>query len=96
MESVISASMIVLAIRTRQSILASKPGKYLLMSTIAIVMIALFLPYTPLASLLGFQSLPLEFLLVLAAIVGLYSNRHIGEDINNFMNRADTRTASMV
>ncbi|PSB53458.1 magnesium-translocating P-type ATPase [filamentous cyanobacterium Phorm 6] len=72
MESVISASMIVLVIRTRQSILASKPGKYLLMSTIAIVMIALFLPYTPLASLLGFQSLPLEFLLVLAAIVGLY------------------------
>ncbi|WP_373535828.1 HAD-IC family P-type ATPase, partial [Microcoleus sp.] len=72
MESVISASIIVLVIRTRQSILASKPGKYLLMSTIAIVMIALFLPYTPVASLLGFQSLPLEFLLVLAAIVGLY------------------------
>ncbi|MCW6053851.1 magnesium-translocating P-type ATPase [Lyngbya sp. CCAP 1446/10] len=72
MESVISASIIVLVIRTRQSILTSKPGKYLLMSTIAIVMIALFLPYTPLASLLGFQSLPLEFLLVLAAIVGLY------------------------
>ncbi|MEG3940223.1 cation transporting ATPase C-terminal domain-containing protein [Microcoleus sp. S36b_A3] len=72
MESVISASIIVLVIRTRQSILASKPGKYLLMATIAIVTIALFLPYTPLASLLGFQSLPLEFLLVLAAIVGLY------------------------
>ena len=72
MESVISASMIVLVIRTRQSILASQPGKYLLMSTIAIVMITLFLPYTPVASLLGFQSLPLEFLLVLAAIVGLY------------------------
>jgi len=72
MESVISASMIVLVIRTRQSILTSKPGKYLLMATIAIVMITLFLPYTPVASLLGFQSLPLEFLLVLAAIVGLY------------------------
>ena len=25
-----------------------------------------------------------------------YSNRHIGEDINNFMNRADTLTESMV
>ncbi len=25
-----------------------------------------------------------------------YSNRHIGEDINNFMNRADTPTASMI
>ncbi len=72
MESVISASMIVLVIRTRQSILKSKPGKYLLMATIAIVMVTLFLPYTPLAGLLGFQPLPIEFLLVLAAIVGLY------------------------
>ncbi|MCL1470545.1 magnesium-translocating P-type ATPase [Argonema antarcticum] len=72
MESVISASMIVLVIRTRQSILKSKPGKYLLMATIAIVMVTLFLPYTPLAGLLGFQPLSIEFLLVLAAIVGLY------------------------
>jgi P-type Mg2+ transporter len=72
MESVISASMIVLVIRTRQSILNSKPGKYLLMATIAIVMVTLLLPYTPLASLLGFQPLPIEFLLVLAALVGIY------------------------
>ncbi|MBC7971084.1 MAG: magnesium-translocating P-type ATPase [Verrucomicrobia bacterium] len=72
MESVISASMIVLVIRTRQSILKSKPGKYLLMATIAIVIVTLLLPYTPLAGLLGFQPLPSAFLLVLAAIVGLY------------------------
>ena len=72
MESVISASMIVLVIRTRQSILKSKPGKYLLAATLAIVGVTLLLPYTPLAGLLGFQALPVEFLLVLAAIVGLY------------------------
>ena len=72
MESVISASMIVLVIRTRQSILTSKPGKYLLMATIAIVIVTLLIPYTPLAGLLGFQPLPIEFLFVLAAIVGLY------------------------
>jgi len=72
MESVISASMIVLVIRTRQSILKSKPGKYLLIATIAIVIITLLIPYTPIAGLLGFQPLPIEFLLVLAAIVGLY------------------------
>jgi len=72
MESVISASMIVLVIRTRQSMFNSKPGKYLLMATIAIAMITLLLPYTPLAPVLGFQPLPIEFLLVLAAIVGLY------------------------
>jgi len=72
MESVISASTIVLVIRTRKSILKSKPGKYLLMATISIVGVTLLLPYTPIAGLLGFQPLPIEFLLVLAAIVGLY------------------------
>ncbi|MCG9890335.1 MAG: magnesium-translocating P-type ATPase [Thermosynechococcaceae cyanobacterium MS004] len=72
MESVISASMIVLVIRTRQSILHSKPGKYLLGATGVIVGVTLLLPYTPLAGLLGFQPLPLAFLIVLAAIVGLY------------------------
>ena len=72
MESVISASMIVLVIRTRQSILKSKPGKYLLTATLAIVGVTLLIPYTPVAGLLGFQPLPIEFLLVLAAIIGLY------------------------
>ena len=72
MESVISASMIVLSIRTHKSILHSKPSRALLAATIAIVVITLLLPYTPLAGLLGFQALPIEFLLVLAALVGLY------------------------
>ncbi|MGV0028576.1 magnesium-translocating P-type ATPase [Phormidesmis priestleyi] len=72
MESVISASLIVLVIRTRQSIFKSKPGKYLLIATLVIVGVTLLLPYTPIAGLLGFQPLPIEFLLVLAAIVGLY------------------------
>jgi Mg2+-importing ATPase len=71
-ESVISASLIVLVIRTRQSILTSKPGKYLLAATIAIAVVTLLIPYTPLAGWLGFQALPIGFLLVLAAIVGLY------------------------
>ncbi len=72
LESVISASLIVLVIRTRQSIFFSKPGKYLLTATLLIVFVTLLLPYTPLAGLLGFRPLPIEFLLVLSAIVGLY------------------------
>jgi Mg2+-importing ATPase len=72
MESVISASMIVLVIRTQKSMFHSKPSPYLFWTTIAIVLITLFLPYTPIAGLLGFQALPVEFLLLLAAIVGLY------------------------
>jgi Mg2+-importing ATPase len=32
----------------------------------------LIIPYTPLASVLGFQALPLSFVLILMAIVALY------------------------
>jgi P-type Mg2+ transporter len=72
MESTISASMVVLVVRTRQSIFRSKPGKYLFWATLVTVAIALIIPFTPLAPLLGFRALPLRFLLVLGAIVALY------------------------
>lgn len=64
--------MIVLVIRTHQSILQSKPSRPLLLTTIAIAVVTVILPYTPLAGLLGLQSLPIRFLLVLAVLVGLY------------------------
>jgi P-type Mg2+ transporter len=71
-ESTISASLVVLVVRTRQSIFHSKAGKYLFWATLATVATALIIPFTPLAPLLGFQALPLRFLLVLGAIVALY------------------------
>ncbi len=72
MESAISASLVVLVVRTRQSIFHSKPGKYLLIATLLTVAMVLIIPLTPLAQLLGFQALPLPFVLVLGAIVALY------------------------
>jgi P-type Mg2+ transporter len=72
LESVISASMVVLVVRTRQSILNSKPGKYLLMATLATMGVTMIIPWTPLANLLGFQPLPFSFVLVLGAIVVFY------------------------
>jgi P-type Mg2+ transporter len=71
-ESTISASMVVLVVRTRQSIWHSKPGKYLFWATLLTVSVALIIPFTPLAAVLGFRALPLHFLLVLGAIVALY------------------------
>jgi P-type Mg2+ transporter len=71
-ESTISASLVVLVVRTRQSIFSSKVGKYLFWATLATVATALIIPFTPLAQLLGFRALPLHFLLVLGAIVALY------------------------
>jgi P-type Mg2+ transporter len=72
LESVISASLVVLVVRTRQSIFNSKAGKYLLMATLATIGVTIIIPWTPLATLLGFQPLPLSFVLVLGAIVLFY------------------------
>ena len=72
LESVISASVMVLVIRTRRSFFRSKPGKYLLMATLLIVGVTILFPFTPLAGLLGFQPLPITILLVIGLIVVLY------------------------
>ncbi len=72
MESVVSASMIVLVIRTRRPFYTSRPSHYLIIATMVIVAIVLALPYTPLAGILGFQPLPLEFILIMFGIVGAY------------------------
>jgi P-type Mg2+ transporter len=72
MESAISASLVVLVVRTRQSIFHSRPGKYLFWATLVTVALALIIPLTPLAPLLGFRVLPPHFLWVLGAIVALY------------------------
>lgn len=71
-ESVVSAALIVLVIRTRKSFLKSVPGRYLMIATFLIVAITIILPYTPLAMLLGFQPLPAWVLLIIFAIVALY------------------------
>lgn len=72
LESVISASMIVLVIRTRSPFFKSRPGKYLLIATLTIVVLTLILPFTPVGRLFGF--IPLSFItyLFLLAIVLVY------------------------
>ncbi|MCG6538167.1 MAG: HAD-IC family P-type ATPase, partial [Syntrophales bacterium LBB04] len=72
LESVISAAMIVLVIRTRKMFFQSRPGKYLLIATLAIVPVTLALPYSPFASVLGFAPLPPIFLLFLLVVVIAY------------------------
>jgi len=71
-ESVISASMIVLVIRSRRPFFKSRPGKYLLAATLLIGIITLCFPYTPLAAPFGFEPLPISVILMIAAIIGLY------------------------
>jgi Mg2+-importing ATPase len=72
MESVVSASLIVLVIRTRKPFYRSKPGRYLLIATLSTVAATLVLPYTPLAGVFGFTPVPPIFLLALALILVFY------------------------
>jgi Mg2+-importing ATPase len=71
-ESVVSASMIVLVIRSRRPFFRSRPGWLLALATVLVVIVTVALPYTPLAGVLGFASIPVTFLAALAAILVLY------------------------
>jgi Mg2+-importing ATPase len=72
LESVISASLIVLVIRSRKPFFKSRPGKYLLMTTLSIVVVTVIVPFTPFATIFGFCPLPFSFLLLIGIIVLLY------------------------
>lgn len=72
LESVISASVIVLVIRSRRPFFQSRPGTSLLIATLLIVGVTLAFPFTPLTSLFGFRPLPFSFLAMMGLIVALY------------------------
>jgi Mg2+-importing ATPase len=72
LESVVSASLIVLVIRSRKPFYKSRPGRYLLMATLSIFAATLILPFSPLAPIFGFSPLPISFLLLIGVIVLFY------------------------
>ena len=69
LESVISASLIVLVIRSRKPFFKSRPSKYLFVATLLVVIVTVTLPFTPLGEIFGFSRLPMAFLLFIAIIV---------------------------
>jgi Mg2+-importing ATPase len=72
LESVISASMIVLVIRSRRPFFRSRPGKYLLITTLSIAAITLIFPFTPFGKIFGFIPLSFTTYILILAIVALY------------------------
>jgi P-type Mg2+ transporter len=72
LESVISASIIVLVIRSRKPFFRSRPGKYLLLATLSIVGLTLVLPFSPLGNIFGFGPLTFSTYLLLLLIVVVY------------------------
>ena len=69
LESVISASLIVLVIRSRKPFFQSRPSKYLFVATILVVVVTVILPFTPLGEIFGFNPLLISFLLFIVIIV---------------------------
>lgn len=71
-ESVVSAVLVILVVRTRRPFIRSRPGKYLAVSILLIACAAVYLPYSPLAGIFGFKPLPWTLLAAIGVIVVLY------------------------
>jgi P-type Mg2+ transporter len=71
-ESIVSASMIVLVVRSRRPFFKSRPSKLLALATVAVVVVTAFTPYLPFAGRLGFQPMPAHFYPIIALIIFAY------------------------
>lgn len=72
MESVISASLVVLIIRSKKPLVKSTPGKFLLITTLLVNIFVLAIPLTPVGPIFGFVVIPLTFYLSIGIIVLAY------------------------
>lgn len=88
-ESVISASFIVLIIRTRRPFFSSRPSRSLMVVTALVGLFTIIIPFTPLSETFGFTKISAYFLLAVAVIVGLYiASAELIKNIFNRMNKA--------
>jgi Mg2+-importing ATPase len=72
LESLLTQTLVVFAIRTRRSFYRSRPSKHLILTCTSTIVFALTLPYTPLGSVFSFVQPPIEFYPILVAIIGSY------------------------
>jgi Mg2+-importing ATPase len=71
-ESVVSAALIVLVIRTRRPFFRSAPNWRLLVATALVIAAVMVIPFTPLAGPLGLGRIPAMFFAALAGVLAIY------------------------
>jgi Mg2+-importing ATPase len=71
-ESIVSAALIVLVVRSRRLFFRSRPSKLLAFATGVIVIITALTPHLPFAGVLGFQPMPAHFYPIIALIIAAY------------------------
>ncbi|TRZ78869.1 MAG: magnesium-translocating P-type ATPase [Nitrosopumilales archaeon] len=72
-ESIFSSALIVLVIRTSRPLIKSKPGKYLVLATIAIICVVFIIPYTILGKEFGLTPISISLLVMITIIVAVYT-----------------------
>jgi Mg2+-importing ATPase len=71
-ESLMSELLVALVVRTRRPFYRSRPGNWLLIATVAVLGVALVLPYLPRSSIFGFVPLPASLLLSMVGLTLAY------------------------
>jgi Mg2+-importing ATPase len=72
-ESLSTQTLVVFVLRTRRTpFFKSRPGKYLLISSLTVVAVAFILPFTPLGAVFGFSPPSAPFFVALAGIITVY------------------------
>jgi Mg2+-importing ATPase len=71
-ESMVTQVLVIFVIRTRLNPLRSRPNRWLVLTSVAVLAVALALPFSPLAPLLGFAPLPAVYFAWLAALLLTY------------------------
>ncbi|CAN5170595.1 magnesium-translocating P-type ATPase [soil metagenome] len=72
-ESIATQTLIIFAIRTRRvPFFRSRPSRGLTIASLGVVAIGVWLPYSPISGILGFQALPMPFFLALVGMVVTY------------------------
>jgi P-type Mg2+ transporter len=71
-ESIATQVLVIFVIRTRRNPLRSHPNRWLVLTSLSVVLIAMLLPFTALAPYLGFTPLPWSFFGLLTALLVTY------------------------
>ena len=72
LESVVSATLIVLVVRTRRPMWKSRPSRWLTLATLLAIFVTISLPWLPFADLLGFAPPSAPTLIAIAVIIACY------------------------
>lgn len=72
-ESMMTEILVTFVIRTKRTpFYKSKPGKWVVLSAVLVLLITLIIPFSPIAGVLGFEKPPLKYFLILIVMVLTY------------------------